>query len=119
MKEGGVYYVRWDHDEDGSLSVRISTEYLRELPSARDLRKIRKGDPYSKLEMIDKNAGITLRLGSGAIAYSLASNGKVFGFPLDTRTENDDYTITGVQDFTDKEIFLSMILKEDYPGGAS
>lgn len=115
VKEGGAYYVRWSSDKTGSPCERVYTDYLMELPSARNLKRIRKGDTYRKLEEIDKNVGLTLRMGRPPIAYSLASNGTVYGFVVDYQESTDEYIIIDIQDYTNKEVFLSMILKEDYP----
>ncbi len=113
VKEGGRYYVRWNSADEGILEC-VDRIYLKDLPSERELKKVKKGDPYSKLEKTDENCRFVYRMASYPIAYSLASNGKVYGFTLIAGDDNE-YRIAAIQDCSDSEIFLSMIIKADYP----
>lgn len=114
VKEGGLYYVQWSLDETDSPYECLDRIYLKKLSPNSELKTIKRGDPYSKLERIDINSIITYRSALMPIAYSLASNGKVYGFEL-MLNDDDDYMITGISDCSDKNILIAMILKEDYP----
>ncbi|MBO6060967.1 MAG: hypothetical protein J6P98_02450, partial [Clostridia bacterium] len=79
---GGVYYAQWSVDENGSPEASIDGLYLCDLPSERQLKRLHVGDPYSKLERIDNHNRFIFRLGLRPIAYSVADNGRVYGFEL-------------------------------------
>lgn len=87
--------------------------YLHDLPTERKLKKLYKGDLYSKLKSIDGCTRFVFRSGLCPIAYSVADNGKVYGFQL--VSQGDDYVITNIIDCSNKGVFPAMILNEDIP----
>ena len=111
--EGGCYYVRWLPNEQGALEC-IDQVYLTELAPEYEIRKVKKGDQYAELERVDKNNKFVMRLGLPPIAYSLSSNGKVYGFEL-WLDDFGNYEIINICDCSNSQVFLAMILQKDYP----
>ena len=114
VESGGVYYVKWSAGEDGMPDQCTDRMFLNDLPAERELARLHKGDPYSKLERIDGGNRFVMRSGLRPIAYSVARTGKVFGFELDLRNDGN-YGIVKITDCTGKGVFPALILKEDLP----
>lgn len=113
VNEGGCYYVRWLPNEQGALEC-IDQIYLNKLAPECEIKTVKRGDPYTKLESIDKSNKFVMRLGLNPIAYSLTSEGKVYGFELGLN-EFGNYEIINIRDCSNSQVFLAMILQKDYP----